>query len=303
MNRRSPTPAPGQQWHLSPVLLVAYANAQAGPADAWSAEAHLVSCSLCRAELALVLRPSQRTEIDQVRSSLLAALPTQARRPARLPAVSPMWRLILRPPAILTVLLVLAVALLLNALWLRLAQLDATGGGILWLIAPVLPLGGVALCSVGERDPWREAVLATPSAGLRLILWRTAAVVAVALPSATIAGLILGSAGPALWLLPCLALTTTALALGTLIGLERACGVVAGLWCALALGPALLRSGGSVADAFKQHALSASYSTSTVFSTPAQELWAAITLTALAVLVLRRNSYQQLPRAVGKRAI
>jgi hypothetical protein len=285
---------------LSPVLVLAYANGQAGPVDAWSAEAHLVSCSLCRAELALALRPTQRTEIDQVRDSLLASLPAQARRPARL-AVPPLWRLVLQPSAILTVLLVLAVALLLDAVSLHVARLDATGGGFLWLVAPVLPLGGVALSSVGERDPWREAVLATPSAGLHLILWRTAAVIAVALPSAMIAGLSLGAVGPALWLLPCLAMTTTALALGTLIGLERASGVVASLWCVLALGPALLRSGGSIADTFKQEVLSASYWTTTVFSSSAQGLWAAVALTALAVLVLRRNAYQQLPRAVGMR--
>jgi hypothetical protein len=303
MKRRSSTPAPDQQWHLSPVLLVAYANGQAGPADAWSAEAHLVSCSLCRAELALALRPTQRVEIDQVRGALLSSLPAQPRpRSSRLRAMPPLWRLVLQPPAILTVLLVLGMALLLNAVWLHVSRSDAAGGGILWLVAPVLPLGGVALCSVGERDPWREAVLAAPSAGLRLILWRTAAVLAVALPSATAAGLAFDAVGPALWLLPCLALTTTALALGTLVGLERASGVVAGLWCALALGPALMRSGGSVADAFRQQLVSASYSTSTVFSTSAQELWVAVALTALAVLVLRRNSYQQLPRAVGKRA-
>jgi hypothetical protein len=302
MKRRSSTPEQGQQWHLSPVLLAAYANGQAGPADAWSAEAHLVSCSLCRAELALVLRPAQRTEIDEVRGSLLASLPAQARRPARL-AVPPLWRLILQPSAILTVLLVQTAALLLNTVWLRVAELDVTGGGFLWLIAPMLPLGGVALCSVGERDPWREAVLAAPSAGLRLVLWRTAAVIAVALPSAIVTGVLLGSVGPALWLLPCLALTTTALALGSLIGLERACAVVATGWCVLALGPALLRSSGSLTGAFTQHIFSTSYSTTTVFSAVAQELWAAVALTALVVLMLRRNSYQQLPRAVGKRAI
>jgi hypothetical protein len=295
---------PDPQWHLPPTLLAAYANGQAGPTDAWSAEAHLVACSLCRAELALVTAPPHRAAISDVRSALLAALPAQApARATRWVTLPSSARLALRPSSVVAVVLTLAVALLLNAAWLSGADLDVTGSGLLWLVAPVLPLGGVALCSVGEHDPWREAVLATPSAGLRLILWRTAVVLAVAVPSAALAGLLLGAVGPALWLLPCLALTTVTLALGTLVGLGRAAAAVATLWCTGALTPALISSGGQVSRALQEHIQTNSYATTTVFSTPAQGMWAVVALTAIAVLVLRRHSYEQLPRAAGARAV
>jgi len=288
------------EWHLSPAQLAGYANGESGATEAWSAEAHLVGCSLCRAELALALREPQRAAIVEVRGALLATLPAQARPASH--SMPPLARLVLRPAALLAVLLTLAVAVLLNLAWQQGTHLDVTGNGLLWLVTPALPLVGVALCAVGEHDPWREAILATPSAGLRLLLWRTAVVLAVALPSATLAGLALGNVGPGLWLLPGLALTTVALALGTLISLERAAAVTATAWCVGSLLPALVSSGGNVSTALRQHALTASYSTTTLFSGAAQGVWAGVALAALAVLVLRRHSYERLPRAAGTRS-
>ena len=70
----------------------------------------------------------------------------------------------------------------------------------------------------------------------------------------------------------------------------------------ISLLPALVSSGGNVSTALRQHALTASYSTTTLFSSAAQGVWAGVALAALAVLVLRRHSYERLPRAAGTRS-
>ena len=90
------------------------------------------------------------------------------------------------------------------------------------LAAPVLPLLGVAASWSRVFDPAYDLVAATPAAGLSLLLRRTAVVLAVIVPAALLAGVVTDADGVATWLLPCLALTAAALALGSVTGLVRA---------------------------------------------------------------------------------
>jgi hypothetical protein len=53
---------------------------------------------------------------------------------------------------------------------------------IFLVVAPLGPLAGVAVAFAGGLDPTREIGLAAPYSGLRLLLVRTAAVVAVTVP-------------------------------------------------------------------------------------------------------------------------
>ncbi|MFF6905713.1 hypothetical protein ACFY9Q_07225 [Streptomyces sp. NPDC012389] len=56
---------------------------------------------------------------------------------------------------------------------------------LLLVTAPVLPLAGVALSYGRHADPLYEVVTSTPSGGLRLLLIRAAAVLAVSVPAPT----------------------------------------------------------------------------------------------------------------------
>jgi hypothetical protein len=96
---------------------------------------------------------------------------------------------------------------------------------LLLALAPLAPVAGVALSYGVHADPLHEIAAATPSGGLRLILTRTAAVLAVSLPLLTLTGLLLpaaGAPGAAAWLLPGLALTLASLTLAGWVGCRAA---------------------------------------------------------------------------------
>lgn len=104
-------------------------------------------------------------------------------------------------------------------------------------LAPVVPVVGVALAYGPQADRSHEVALAAPLSGLRLALLRTVTVllaaVAVTLPA------VLASPTHGLlrlaWLLPALATSTAALALGARIGVRRAAGGVAAAWLLLVI--------------------------------------------------------------------
>ena len=59
---------------------------------------------------------------------------------------------------------------------------------VLFVVRPLGPLAGVAVAFAGGLDPTREIGLAAPYSGLRLLLIRTAAVLAVTAPIVATAG-------------------------------------------------------------------------------------------------------------------
>jgi hypothetical protein len=114
---------------------------------------------------------------------------------------------------------------------------------------------------------------ASPRAGLDLVLRRTAAVLAVVLPALGVARWLVG-ASPARWLLPCLAFTVGALALGEVVGLHRAATGLALGWAAVVAGPSLLTARPPVLLA--------------AASLPG---WATATVVVAILLVVRRRAY------------
>jgi hypothetical protein len=180
---------------------------------------------------------------------------------ARLVAATPMLR---RPwlAAIAGVLAFAAVAAQSDERWLR----------SFLVVAPLVPLAGVAVAFASGLDPTREIGLATPYPGLRLLLIRTVAVLAVTVPAAFVAGLALP--GPswiaAAWLLPAAGLTSAALALTGRLRPVSAVGLVAGVWVA-ATTPTVLKG------------------QMVVFGSAAQLAWLAIAAGGVLWLVARRN--------------
>lgn len=162
---------------------------------------------------------------------------------------------------------------------------------LLLAVAPALPPLGVALSYGAASDPLHEITAATPAGGLRLLLTRTAAVLLLSLPLMTAAGALLPAAsgvpGAAAWLLPGLALTTGALALGSFIGCRRAASLLAGGWLAVAFLPPLLSAPGRTGGLpLPLHATGAA----------AQAGWTLAALLCAALVVMRRASFDRMEK-------
>ncbi|MFD0338527.1 zf-HC2 domain-containing protein [Streptomyces sp. NPDC127117] len=162
---------------------------------------------------------------------------------------------------------------------------------LLLVVAPVLPLAGVGLSYGRHADPMHEITAATPSGGLRLLLTRTAAVLAVSIPALTLAGAALPSSagwpGAAAWLLPGLAMTLAALALGSYVGCRTGATSIAVAWAAAVVLPAFAAS--------PPAALAAATGAARYFAGPAAQAgWAAGALVCAALLAVRRRSFDHL---------
>jgi hypothetical protein len=106
---------------------------------------------------------------------------------------------------------------------------------ILLAIAPLVPVVAVALSYSPGVDQSREVLLVAPLSGLRLLLLRTTAVLALAIAVSLIAALAAPTGGwlRLAWLLPSLATTSMTLLLGSRWGLGRSAAGVSVGWLAI----------------------------------------------------------------------
>ncbi|WP_328604372.1 zf-HC2 domain-containing protein [Amycolatopsis sp. NBC_00345] len=256
--------------HVSEQLLTGYLHGHDLPADqAWAVEAHLELCGACRGRLSALSTPDVSALVDGVWADLeprLASRPQPA--PSRFRALLHSWTTPVMLPWLLMVLLVSLISV-----WLDWGNF--WHGSFVQLFAPVLPVLGVAASWSGGLDPAYELVTATPRAGLDLVLRRTTAVLVAVLPVLLIAGRLTGSS-VGLWLLPSLAFTAGTLALGVLIGVERAAVSLVVVWMAVLVVPTL--------------ATGASFA----LQAGAVPVWGGIFALTVLVLVLRRSSFTRL---------
>jgi hypothetical protein len=270
-----------QDWHVPEDQLERFAALDGSPLPmevVWSVEAHLERCPDCRAELARIVptgSPELATLVQSVHSGIderLAGLPAPPRpRPAR--------ELVQRlTGGLLISRLAACVAVLMAAALLDLASQTGGADALSWVLlaAPVLPLVGVAASWSRALDPAYDLVAATPAAGLPFLLRRTLVVLLVVVPLSLLAGAFTDVGGQATWLLPCIALTAAAIALGGLVGMARATWAIAAAWAIGVVAPALAEQGAPAA-------LDPSW-------LPA---WAALASLAAAVIALRRNVYRR----------
>jgi hypothetical protein len=118
----------------------------------------------------------------------------------------------------------------------------ATGGSapgtlLFLVVAPVLPVAGVAAAFHRGVDPTYEIGLAAPYPQFRLLLLRSAAVTAVTCATASVAGALLPTRTltAAAWLLPALALTSLTLVLTRRVDVRYAAAAVGGAWLVVAV--------------------------------------------------------------------
>jgi hypothetical protein len=255
--------------HPADQLLRRYARGDDDlPADQlWAVESHLETCAPCRGRLAP----------DPVADAVWAELAPLLDHTPQMPRART-WRRRLTAwtsptagPWLAMILLVTLAAIVLD----QFGASSSEGISLVLLVAPVLPVLGVAASWGRALDPAYELVAATPRAGLPLVLRRTAAVLAVVLPGLTVAGWLTG-ASPAQWLLPCLAFTTGTLALGGLVGVTRAATALVALWVAVIAAPTVALSRTPVLDPA---------------ATPA---WVALLALGLLLITLRRTAFTRL---------
>ncbi|WP_436735659.1 hypothetical protein [Streptomyces sp. BBFR102] len=222
--------------HPTTTVLTRYAAGGSGLDDAalWSVEAHLDVCARCRAQLAENLAPTTTELLDRVAVSLDEAVrtspaPARARTPAV--AVHRRWLAWTLLPWLAVSVAVLGCGVLLDFAHPSLPSL-------VLLLAPVAPLPGVAVAWSRRIDPAWELIATTPAAGLAMVLRRTLTVLVVVVPALLLAGASTGTS-LALTLLPCLAFTTAALALGAFVGVRRAAAGLGAAWSAAVLLPSL----------------------------------------------------------------
>jgi hypothetical protein len=273
----------GGSGHVPVELLDRYAGGSGLGADVvWTVEVHLEGCAGCRARLGgAVTRQSPETAalLEQVRAGLGAGVAHGHRMPARrrrLPGWLSGWARWWATPALLPR-VAMTVLVVLVAVGLDLA--DGAAGrfpSLVLLLAPVAPLLAVAAAWSHGSDPAHELVVASPRAGLDLVLRRTMVVVVAVIPFLAVGGWLVG-ASPARWLLPCLAFTVGALALGEVVGLQRAAIGLALAWLAVVVGPSLVTARPPVLLA--------------AASLPG---WAVGTVVVAIVVVVRRGAYTEL---------
>ncbi|MEU9073827.1 zf-HC2 domain-containing protein [Kitasatospora sp. NPDC048538] len=233
---------PTHSSHASIRLIDDYARGDTGiPADTlWALESHLETCAPCRGCLAASVTteaPAVAALVETVRAGLQPHLDAAVRAPSRRyrPRWLPAWTTPVVAPWLAMTVTVTLLALLLAAVGAP-AVLGTTSPAL--LLAPVLPLCAVAAAWSRTLDPAHELTASTPRAGLPLMLRRTIAVLAVVLPALLVEGRLTGTTTAAQWLLPSLAFTSTALALGSVIGVTRAATGLVAAWAVVVAAPA-----------------------------------------------------------------
>lgn len=220
-------------WHVDESMIDRYLAGFLDRAAASSVEAHVTACDSCRvlvtADEARLSRswhrivervePGERRLVERVLSRL--GVPGHV---ARLVAVSPA----MRASFVLAVVLGMGFAV-------AAAGSDPGSGRFRWflLVAPLVPVGGVAFAYGRFVDPVHEVTLAAPIDSFRLVLLRAATVLAVAMPVGLAAWPLVpapAALGVSAWLVPGLALTLATLSLASRLEPWIAGAVIALAW-------------------------------------------------------------------------
>ncbi|TNM36648.1 zf-HC2 domain-containing protein [Nocardioides albidus] len=244
-------------WHAPPELLRGYLAGDLDAVAAASVERHVDRCGTCRGSVRPLLdspaldspalgSPALGSGLDSRSLDLAWTVIRDRAQAPRLPLLIRLAQQVgLREPTAI----LLSAAASLRAAWLSgavvvlgFATIAATlGDHRIWpylLVAPLIPVLGVA-AAYGDADEPFEALAATaPYGRTRLVLLRTLGVIVSTVPVAALLGVLLP--GPAwvgvAWLGPALAMIPVLLALAGFIGSRTAGAVVTLLWSGLVLG-------------------------------------------------------------------
>ncbi len=235
-------------WHVPEPLVAAYVDGAVQGARAASIEAHILACADCRARVNSAVSVDRLTSIwssvlddaENPRQSWAEWLLTRAGVPeadARLVAAAPSLHLSW---------LASLAAVLLFAAWA--SNTSDRGAALFLILAPVIPVLAVAGAYGPRIDPTYEVSVASPYPTLRLVLLRSASVVAASGALALAASALVPDGEiAAAWLLPSLALITLTLLLTRWLALPVAAFGVAAAYAVPLLAITLDHGGVSTA--------------------------------------------------------
>lgn len=268
-------------WHVEPKMMEAYASGLADDSRAFSIEAHLMSCETCRGSLG-----------QHVDRRVLDDLWTKVNDTVRRPTAGPVERLLvalgindhtarlLSATRSLSLSWFLAIAV---AFTFAVAAAHSGDRGfiVFLVVAPLLPLAGVAAAYGPGVDPTYELGLASPMRSFDLLLIRAAAVLVTTVLVGAVAALALPELNwtAVAWLLPALGLVTAALALATFVAPLSAAAIVTIAWVAVtATGVLFAPTSGELRSLFLESI---------------QLILLSITLLSGVALLLRRDRFEQ----------
>ena len=223
-------------WHLDDDTLRRYVERTDSLAEGASAEQHLLSCEPCRARVNTAASVIELSVID------FAAVWDRTRDAVEVPRASVFERLLRGAGLPAQEARLVAVASAFRGVWLvgvaavlAFAALAAAVGHTrgMWLflaVAPIVPCLVVASSYDPWMDPALEPELVTPYPMLRLILLRTIAVLALALPAVLLSGLFIPTEEPFAWLLPAVGFVAVVLAASTWFSPLRSAIAVSSVW-------------------------------------------------------------------------
>jgi hypothetical protein len=270
-------------WHLDDDTLRRYVERTDSLAEGTSVEQHLLSCEQCRGRVNAAASVIERSVIDftavwdRTRDTVEVPRPSvfeRLLRVAGLPAYEA--RLVAVASAFRGAWLV-GVAAVLAFAALAAAVGHARGMWLFLAVAPIVPCLVVASSYDPWMDPALEPELVTPYPALRLILLRTIAVLALAVPAVLLFGLVIPGDAPFAWLLPAVGFVAVVLAASTWVSPLRAAIAVSSAWLALV---SLLATRPGSPDAVIQGRAQAGY--------------LVLAAASLAIFLLRRRQLRQL---------
>ncbi|MPV37358.1 cupin domain-containing protein [Georgenia subflava] len=222
-------------WHAGEELVARYVAGRTDAVVSASVEQHLLGCATCRATIAATspggLEDTWAAVVERVQAPTpwLERVLTRLGLPetdALLITAAPAMRRSWLTGTLLVLLFVIAAA----------AFAGSRGTWLFLVVAPLVPVCGVAVAYGPDADDSYETSLATAYPRVRLVLLRTLAVVATSLPVAAVGAAVLPGPGwtAVAWLLPTAACIGLTLAASTWVRPSIAAAGVAVVWVATA---------------------------------------------------------------------
>ncbi len=223
-------------WHADDETLRRYVERSDSVAEGASVEQHLLSCAQCRARVNTAVTAAGLVVVD------LAGVWDRTRDAVEVPRPSVFERLLRAAGLPAHEARLVAVASAFRGVWLvgvaavlAFAALAAAVGHArgLWFflaVAPLAPCLVVAFSYDRRWDPALEPEMVTPYPALRLVLLRTIAVLALALPAVLLFGLFVPGQAPFAWLLPAAGFVAVVLAASTWVSALNAATAVSAAW-------------------------------------------------------------------------
>ncbi len=276
-------------WHADPGTLQSYAEGRVSPVQAASVEGHLLACDRCRSAVAA---GADRVRLDALWSGITAVadapvLGVVERLLGRLGVPEHVGRLLAATPALR---LSWRAAIVVTLAFAVSAARRGDGGGVglvLFLVlAPLLPLAGVAASFGPGTDPVHEMAVAAPLRSFDLLLMRATAVLTgpTLLAGAAAATVPHADWGMAVWLLPAVGLTAGSLALSTWVTPWKAAAALASVWVGAAAIGLRLTAGTNPGGPLVERLVA--------FRPSGQVALAAFTVAAAIIVALRRDALE-----------